>query len=140
MTPETVEERARHLADRLAATNAIGEEQAKVYVFRDVFGFGRAETANLLDKNPNTVDNLRATASRRIFEVRKLLDVLERDSDLVAVRRSRNKTWHRDEQDPRACRHAAGVMLREPYEYRVIPESDLETLSGELCSECFADQ
>jgi len=132
---ETVQ-RAHWIAERMADTGAIGEEQAKAYVFRDVFEFGRAETAELLDKNPNTLDNLRVSGAQRVAQARKLIDVFETEDDLIQARRSGTKLWHRDPSDPAACRHAGSVKPRQSYEYRVVPESAVATL-GDLCSDCF---
>ena len=125
------------MADAMGASGAIGMEQAKVYALRDVYGYGRAETADLLGKSPNTVDNLLATARQRVVEARQLIDVFEGRSGLVRVRRSRSKTWHRERSDPRACRSAASVQIRQPADYRVLPESEVGPLSGDLCGECF---
>jgi hypothetical protein len=134
---ETVD-RARELAEKLAATGVVGEEQAKVYAFRDVFGFGRAETAELLSKNANTVDSLRATANQRVTEARKLIDVFEQEQDLLQVRQARSGRWHRTPTDERACDDAGLVMLSGSREYRVLPETETNTLPGELCPECFS--
>lgn len=138
MTKESEMERARELAEQLANTGGIGTEQAKVYAFRDVYGFGRSETADLLDKSPNTVDNLRPEASKRVFQARRLIDTIQSPlNDLVVVRRSREKIWHRDRHDPQACPHALGVQLRSSYEYKAVPETRLDSLGGKLCDRCF---
>ncbi|PSQ64694.1 MAG: hypothetical protein BRD24_09700 [Halobacteriales archaeon SW_9_67_24] len=73
----TDEDRARLLAADMARTGAIGEQQALVYAFRDVLGFGRRETAGALDKDPSTVDTALYAARDRISDADSLLRVLD---------------------------------------------------------------
>jgi hypothetical protein len=73
----TDEDRARLLAADMARTGAIGEQQALVYAFRDVLGFGGRETAGALDKDPSTVDTALYAARDRISDADSLLRVLD---------------------------------------------------------------
>lgn len=66
------------LADQLAdAGFVLTEAQAKVYALRDVYNVGRRETAAVLDKSANTVDNQRAKARQKVVDAQSFVNLLD---------------------------------------------------------------
>lgn len=69
---ELVAEHAEELAQKMADTNVIGEEQAHVYALVKVFGVSPKEAAEVLDKESKTVYNLLYQAEDRVEEAQAL--------------------------------------------------------------------
>lgn len=67
------------LATKLSESTHLSEPQAKVYSLRDVYGVGRTQTARILDKSPNTVDNQRKSAKRKAEQAKEFIQII-RDS------------------------------------------------------------
>jgi Sigma-70, region 4. len=66
------------LADQLSEAGfVLTEAQAKVYALRDVYNVGRRETATVLDKSANTVDNQRAKARQKVDEAQCFVGLLD---------------------------------------------------------------
>lgn len=135
--PDDHLERADELAERLTETGVIGEEQARVWVLRTVFGHGRAETIAALDKHEKTVDNLWYQANQRVHNARQLFETFVGQTDLLPVRKS-NRMWHRDVFDFQACESAYYIFTNKSYEFKYVHEDQIDSL-GKLCDECFEE-
>lgn len=64
------------LADRLTKETHFSEPQAKVYSLREVYGVGRNQTARILDKSPNTIDNQRNNAKRKAEKAKSFIEIM----------------------------------------------------------------
>ncbi len=65
------------LADELAEHTHLSKPQAKVYALRDVYGVGRTQTARVLDKSPNTIDNQRTSAKRKAEQAKMFVKIVK---------------------------------------------------------------
>lgn len=68
------------LATRLSNETHLSEPQSKVYALREVYGVGRTQTARILDKSPNTVDNQRNSAKRKAQMAKQLVKIIRDES------------------------------------------------------------
>lgn len=77
LVDRTVFGHAMVVADELSDAS-LTKAQAKAYALRDIYGVGRSQTATLLNKSPNTVDNQRAQANRKVSDACKLANVVKK--------------------------------------------------------------
>lgn len=64
------------MASELAERTHLSEPQAKVYALREVYDVGRTQTANILNKSPNTIDNQRTSAKRKANQAKAFIRIL----------------------------------------------------------------
>lgn len=72
-----IDSHAEGLAQQMAETNAIGLEQARVYVLLNIFDVPPQEAADILDKPAKTVYNTSYQAEERVDEAQTLTWVLD---------------------------------------------------------------
>lgn len=65
------------MASELSEKTHMSEPQAKVYALREVYGVGRTQTARILDKSPNTIDNQRSSAKRKAEQAKAFVRILK---------------------------------------------------------------
>lgn len=66
------------LANLLYEETHFSKPQAKVYALRDVYGVGRSQTATVLNKSANTIDNQRSKARKKAEKAEKFVDIVSR--------------------------------------------------------------
>lgn len=64
------------LASELSERTHFSDPQAKVYSLRDIYNVGRTQTARILNKSPNTVDNQRKSAQRKAEKAKEFIRIL----------------------------------------------------------------
>lgn len=64
------------LASELAMNTHMSKPQSRVYALREVYGVGRTQTARILDKSPNTVDNQRNSAKRKAERAKEFVRII----------------------------------------------------------------
>jgi len=69
---------AKNYADTLFGHGLLTQQQARAYVFREVFGFSRQKTAGELSVSKSRVDNLRRAAMEKIETAEDTLTQLEK--------------------------------------------------------------
>lgn len=125
------------LASDLAENSSLTEKQAAAYVYRDVLRFSRQEAAARGGIAVNTLDEHLRRARDKIGDVFSLLRMMA-IRDLVPVRRSNEKIWHRI--DACGCDAAWQVRPNASYAERIVPVEEISNLSGSLCRDCFPNQ
>lgn len=68
------------LAEELAEDTHFSKPQAQVYALRDVYGVGRTQTATVLDKSPNTIDNQRTKARKKADRAESFVRIVDKYS------------------------------------------------------------
>lgn len=68
------------MASELADKTHLSEPQAKVYALREVYGVGRTQTANILNKSPNTIDNQKGSAKLKSKQAKAFVKILKKYS------------------------------------------------------------
>lgn len=68
------------LASELSDNTHLSKPQSKVYALREVYGVGRTQTARILDKSPNTIDNQRNSAKRKADRAKEFVQIVRRYS------------------------------------------------------------
>lgn len=64
------------LSAKLANNTYFSKPQAKVYALRDVYGVGRKQTARILNKSANTVDNQRTSAKKKAEQAKEFVRIV----------------------------------------------------------------
>lgn len=64
------------LASELSERTHFSDAQAKVYSLRDIYDVGRTQTARILNKSPNTIDNQRESARRKSKKAKEFIRIL----------------------------------------------------------------
>ncbi len=77
LVDKTVFGHAMVLADELADKTHLSKPQAKVHALRDVYGVGRTQTARVLNKSPNTIDNQKSSAKRKAEKARQFVKLVD---------------------------------------------------------------
>lgn len=80
MVDRTVLGHSLVLASELSKNTHLSDPQSKVYALREVYGVGRTQTARILDKSPNTIDNQRNSAKRKADRAKEFVRILRRYS------------------------------------------------------------
>lgn len=68
------------LASELSDQTHLSGPQSKVYALREVYEVGRTQTARVLDKAPNTIDNQRSNANRKAKKAKKFVELIQKYS------------------------------------------------------------
>ena len=77
LVDKTVFGHAMVLADELSEQTHLSKPQAKVHALRDVYGVGRTQTARVLNKSPNTIDNQKSSAKRKSEKARNYVRLVD---------------------------------------------------------------
>jgi DNA-binding transcriptional regulator YiaG len=64
------------LSSKLTEHTHLSRPQAKVHALRNVYGVGRTQTARVLDKSPNTIDNQRRSAKRKADNAKRFVNII----------------------------------------------------------------
>jgi hypothetical protein len=65
------------LADDLGATTALGREQARVFVLREIAGLSGRKTADLLEKSETTIGTTLHDARRNVEGAREAIELID---------------------------------------------------------------
>lgn len=122
------------LATDLAESGLMDEQQARVYVHRELFHHSRQQTAGFLGLRLSAVDERLDEARDAVSELTAVFAVL-RNNEVVPVRRSPENVWHRI--DTAGCPRGPDVSPAAPHEERLAFEDDLDAFEGTLCADCF---
>lgn len=122
------------LASDLAASGLMNEQQAGVYVHRELFHHSRQQTAGFLGLRLSAVDERLEEAREAVSELTDVFGVL-RSNEVVPVRRSPDNVWHRI--DTAGCPRGPDVSPAAPHGERLAFEDDLDAFDGTLCTDCF---
>jgi predicted metallo-beta-lactamase superfamily hydrolase len=76
LVDRTVLGHALVLSSKLHENTHMSKPQSKVYSLREVYGVGRTQTARILDKSPNTVDNQRNSAKRKAQMAKEFVRII----------------------------------------------------------------
>jgi len=68
------------LAAKLGEHTHLSRPQAKVYALRTVYGVGRTQTARVLNKSPNTIDNQRRSAKTKAKKAKSFVNLINKYS------------------------------------------------------------
>lgn len=73
-------ETAKDAAETLAGPT-LTERQALAYLLRDVVGFDRQSTADVMDSTPSNVDNLQRKATEKLEDAKRVLDAIKESAE-----------------------------------------------------------
>jgi len=65
------------LSDKLTEYTHFSKPQAKVYALREIYGVGRTQTARVLNKSPNTIDNQRRSAKKKANNAKNFVNIID---------------------------------------------------------------
>lgn len=125
------------LSSELADNSSLTDQQASAYVYRDMLRYSRQDAAARGGIAVNTLDEHLRRARDKVSDVFDLLRLMA-IHDLIPVRRSNRKIWHRI--DALGCDAAWEVLPNAAYAERIVPAEELENLSGSLCESCFPNR
>jgi DNA-binding transcriptional regulator YiaG len=65
------------LSAKLSEHTHFSRPQAKVHALRNVYGVGRTQTARVLNKSPNTIDNQRRSAKKKANNAKNFVNIID---------------------------------------------------------------
>lgn len=65
------------LSAKLSKHTHLSRPQAKVHALRNVYGVGRTQTARVLNKSPNTIDNQRRSAKKKADDAKSFVKIID---------------------------------------------------------------